>query len=299
MNYAYLDHNIVDRIDTHLQEPLARFLDEKALTPVISTVSLIEIERCEQPESVTANIKSLLDIGSRFIHEIGSDIYINTLSLVRVLELLNSKNELIEDTVNVLNAAHFYLLNSWTSRNEIEQRIEEVTNQMRDLVNRYNHTDTTIPMNPPAWIDTTPAPRAGGIPSHYNFSSDIRLKLAMNPQEINNLRPQELWKKISNLTQISEVSLPFDLSKGSTKERLFNVLLTLNVLGYWPDNIDSRKRQLAFSSDCMHGIYGTLCRSIISSDKRFIKRLRAAYHYIGVQTQTVLVVGEQFIEKTD
>ncbi len=299
MNYAYLDHNIVDRIDTHLQEPLVRFLNKKALTPVISTVSLVEIERGEQPERVAANIKALLSIGARFIHEVDSDIYINTLSLVRVLELLNSKNELIEDTVNVLNAAHFYLLNGWTSRNEIEQRIAQVTNQMRDLINRYNHTDTKIPMDLLNWIDTMEALRDGGVPSEYNFSSDIRSTLAMNPQEINNLSPQELWKKISYLTQTSEASLPLDLSKGSIKERLFNVLLTLNVLGYWPDNIDSRKRQLAFSSDCMHGIYGTLCRTVISSDKRLIKRLRAAYHYMDIPTQTVLVVGEQFIEETD
>ncbi len=137
------------------------------------------------------------------------------------------------------------------------------------------------------------------IPSEYNFSRDIRSKLAMNPQEINNLKPQELWKKILYLTQASKVSLPFDLSEGSKKERLFNILLTLNVLGYWPDNINSRKKQIAFNYDCMHGIYGTLCRVVISSDKRFIKRLRAAYHYMGVQIQTVIVVGEQFVEETD
>ena len=298
MSYAYLDHNIVDRIDTHLQEPLVRFLDEKALTPVVSTASLVEIERGEQAERVTSNIKALLAIGARFILEGESDIYIDTLSLVRVLELLASKNELIEDTVYVLNAAHFYL-NSWTSKNEIEQRISEVTDQMRELIDRYDHTDTKIPSDLLNWIDTMETLREEGVPSEYNFSDDLRSKLAMNPQEINNLKPQELWKKIAYLTQVSGASLPFDLSEGSVKERLFNVLLTLNVLGYWPDSIDSRKRQLAFNYDCMHGIYGTLCRAVISSDKRFIKRLRAAYHYMCIPTQTVLVVGEQFIEETD
>lgn len=298
-NYAYLDHNIVDRIDTHLQEKLVRFLDEKALTPVVSTASLVEIERGEQTERVTSNIKALLAIGARFILEVDSTIYIDTLSFVRVSELLASKNKLVEDTVNVVNAAHFYLLNGWTSKNEIEQRIAEVTDQMRELIDRYDHTDTKRPMNLLAWIDTMEKLREGGVPSEYNFSGDLRSKLAMNPQEINNLKPQELWKKIAYLTQASGASLPFDLSLGSIKERLFNTLLTLNVLGYWPDSIDSRKRQLAFTYDCMHGIYGTLCRAVISADKRFIKRLCAAYHYMCIPTQTVLVVGEQFIEETD
>ncbi len=157
MSYAYLDHNIVDRIDTHLHGPLVRFLDEKRLTPVISTVSLVEIERGGQPERVTSNIKALLAIGTKFIIEVGSDIYIDTLSFNRVLKLLDSRNELVEDTVNVLNTTHFYLLNSWTSKNEIEQRIAEVIDQMRGLIDRYNHTDTKIPMDLLDWIDTMEA----------------------------------------------------------------------------------------------------------------------------------------------
>lgn len=161
MNYAYLDHNIVDRIDTHLQEPLVRFLDEKVLTPVVSTASLVEIERGEHTERVTSNIKALLAIGARFILEVDSVIYIDTLSFVRVSELLASKNKLVEDTVNVLNAAHFYLLNSWTSKNEIEQRIAEVIDQMKELIDRYDHTDTKIPKDLLGWIDTMEALREG------------------------------------------------------------------------------------------------------------------------------------------
>lgn len=298
MDYTYLDQNIVDRIDTHLQTALVRFLDEKALTPVVSTASLGEIERGGRPERVASNIKALLPIGTRFILEADSVIYIAELSLVRVLELLASKNKIVEDTVDVVNAAQFYLI-SCTSKNEIEQRIAEVTDQIRALIDRYDHTGAKAPRNLLELIALMEAVTEGGVPSKYNWVGELRSELAINPREINNLKPQELWKKIADLTQASGASLPFDLSGGSVRERLYNVLLTLNALGYWSDSIDSRKRQLAFNYDCMHGIYGTLCRAVISSDKRFINRLRAAYHYMCIPTRTVFVVGEQFIEEKD
>jgi hypothetical protein len=120
--------------------------------------------------------------------------------------------------------------------------------------------------------------------------------LSIRPRDINNLKPKELWETIAELTQESGASLPFDISQGNTRERLYNVLLTLNSIGYWADGIDSKEKQLSFNYDCMHGIYGTLCRAVISADKRFINRLRAAYYYLCIPARTILLVGTQFFE---
>ncbi len=64
----------------------------------------------------------------------------------------------------------------------------------------------------------------------------------------------------------------------------------------WADNIDNKARQLAFNYDCMHGVYGTICKVVISSDRRFLRRLSAAYYHIGIETRTVLIRAGQIIE---
>ena len=139
--------------------------------------------------------------------------------------------------------------------------------------------------------------KVGGIPAKFNWVRDLRSRLGIDPREINNLRSKDLWRTIEEATLAKGASLPFDASGGPIRERIYNALMTLNALGYWADGIDSSARQMAFNYDCMHGIYGAICKAIISSDKRFLRRLRAAYHYIGIGTRTVLVRAGQIIEE--
>jgi hypothetical protein len=273
-----------------------RFIESNRLTPVVSTASLGEIERGERPERVAANIASLLDIGSRFILEADSRIHIVSLSSARIWELLASKNTLIEDTVNVVNAVQFYLI-SCTSKDELDQRIAEVTEQIRVLIRR--HGDTKVSRDLEETIALMETVRMGGIPAQYNWAGELRSRLAIDPREINNLRPKDLWRTIEEVALASGSSLPFDVSRGSTRERIYNALLSLNAIGYWADGINSREKQLAFNYDCMHGIYGALCGVVISADKRFVNRLHAVYYHIGIATRTFLLAGGQFIECND
>ena len=141
--------------------------------------------------------------------------------------------------------------------------------------------------------------KAGRIPAKFNWARDLRSKLGIDPREINNLRPKDLWVAIEEATRSKGASLPFDASGGPIRKRIYNALMILNALGYWADVIESSARQMAFNYDSMHGIYGTICKAIISSDKRFLRRLRAAYHYIDIRTRTVLVRADQFIEEGD
>ena len=298
VGYAYLDQNVVDRIDTRLRTALVSFLQDNGLTPVVSTASLGEIERGERPERVAANIDGLLDLGARFIIEADSRILIVTLSSGRISELLASKNQLVEDTVNVVNAAQFYLI-CCTSKGELEKRIDDVAKQISVLIDRYDSTNAKASRNLQELIDLMEAIKTGGVPPQYNWAGDLRSSLAMDPREINNLTPKDLWRIINEATRASGASLPFDISRGSTRERIYNVLLTLHAIGFWADGVGSRKSQLAFNYDCMHGIYGVLCSAVISADKRFMKRLRAAYYYLGIPTRTVLLAGGQFTEYTD
>jgi len=195
------------------------FLQDNQLTPVVSIASLNEIERGERAERVAANIEGLLDLGSRFIIVADSRIHIVALSSTRISELLARKNKLIEDTVKVVSAAQFYLI-SRTSKDELEQRRAKVTEQIRMLVGRYDGTDAKASRNLQELIALMEAISVGGVPPQYNWASDLCSKLAIAPREINNLKPEDLWKTIEEATRASGASLPFDISQGSTRERI-------------------------------------------------------------------------------
>ena len=83
------------------------------------------------------------------------------------MELLASKNKIVEDAVDVANAVQFYLI-SCTSKNEIEQRRAEVTGQIRALIDRCGHTGAKAPMNLLELIAPMEAVIEGGVPSKYN-----------------------------------------------------------------------------------------------------------------------------------
>ncbi len=296
VGYAYLDHNVVDRIDTPLRDALLCFFQENELTPVVSTASLGEIERSGRADRVEACITALLGIGSQFILENDSCIHVVQLSVEQIQDLLASKNTLVADTVSAVNAAQFYLISA-TSRNELEQRLSEINKDIQALIRLHDGAKTAESLL--ELMRLMDAIKIGGIPDKFNWARELRSRLGIDPQEINNLRPKDLWRIIEEATLTNGASLPFDASTGPICERIYNALMALNALGYWADGIDSSARQMAFNYDCMHGIYGAICHAIISSDKRFLRRLRAAYHYLGIGTRTVFVRAGHTIEEGD
>lgn len=296
VGYAYLDHNVVDRIDTPLRDSLLCFFQENDLSPVVSTASLGEIERSGRADRIDACITALLGIGSHFILEHDSRIHVTQLSADQIQDLLASKNTLVADTVSTVNAAQFYLISA-TSRDALEERLSEINNDIQALILRHDGAKTSESLL--ELMRLMDAIRFGEIPDEFNWARDLRSRLGIDPQEINNLRPKDLWESIQEACLTKGASMPFEPSTGPIRERIYNALMTLNVLGYWADAIDSSAKQLAFNYDCMHGIYGAICKTIISSDKRFIHRLRAAYHFLDIGTRTFLVRAGQIIEEND
>lgn len=296
VGYAYLDHNIVDRIDTPLRDVLLHFFQENQFTPVVSSASLGEIERSGRADRIKACITALLSIGSQFILENDSQIYVIQLNMQQIQDLLASKNTLVADTVRAVNTAQFYLISA-TSRDEIDQRLSEINKDIRTLIQLHDGDKTAESLL--ELMRLMDAIKNGVIPDKFNWFRDLRSRLGINPQAINNLRPKDLWRIIEQATLARGASLPFDASTGPIRERIYNVLMTLNALGYWSDDIDNCARQMAFNYDCMHGIYGVICKAIISSDKRFLRRLRAAYYYLGIGTRTVFIRSGNVIEEGD
>lgn len=286
MNYAYLDHNIIDRIDSGLLHEVTKFLSDNAFIPVVSTTSLTEIERCGRPERVIANIQSLMTMGARFMldSDSESEMILAQLSTEKIYEILSRKNQTIADIIKFLSAAQFYKF-SCRSKRELEASLGGVIEEIRPLIDKLDKKHEKTAGDLYTLIEILNNLIKEDMPDEFNFINDLRSKLAVNSKELNNLEPAELWEKIEKLFGENRRLIIWWPLEGSIKYRLYHALLMLNTIGYWCDSIDSEKRQLAFNYDCMHGFYGCFCGGVISSDKRFLKRLKAAYYYLSIQTK--------------
>ena len=295
MNYIYLDHNIVDRIDTVLKDAFPTFLDNTGCIPVVSAVSLGEIERGNQPERVKSNINSLLSVGSKFILDTESKVVVAALNKEDIYELLSSKNQLIAATVAAVNETQFYL-DYCSSKDELISKIEEVLPRLKSLLDRFKKFENIPPSKLPELIDSLEILISEYVPEKCKYFNILRNSLNVDAREINNLKPKDLWNKLETEIQKSRNTETLYPVGSTVKQRIYFVLAFLNAIGYWSDNQDRGNRQLAFNYDNLHAIYGSFCCGFISSDKRFLKRLSAAYFYLSIQTKIYHYDSSKFTE---
>lgn len=298
MNYIYLDQNIIDRIDKGLKDEVIKFLEKNSFIPAASLVSLIEIERGKQIERTFANIQALVDIGASIIYEENSETLITEMTRVdKVIELILRKDYLIYKIVKYVLTIQFYKI-TCTSRYELEEKLTELLQQLKNIVDRLDKNRFQATINNLLILIDTSSDLLNEAPERYNnLITDFRSDISLAPRELNNLNLKDLWEKIDLLSN-DNILLDFNLSNENPKERLYNHLLMLNLIGYWCDDIGKEKRHIAFNYDCMHGIYGSLCHSIVSSDKRFLKRLKAAYYHLSIHTK-IFHLSENLFNELD
>ncbi|TOB58863.1 hypothetical protein CGK02_22670 [Vibrio parahaemolyticus] len=61
-------------------------------------------------------------------------------------------------------------------------------------------------------------------------------------------------------------------------------------MGYFPDSkVHKERRFIAAISDQSHASYATFADMLLSRDKSFIKKVEAAYEFLGVDTNTFYI----------
>ena len=68
-------------------------------------------------------------------------------------------------------------------------------------------------------------------------------------------------------------------------DKLLIVFTWLNLFGYYPDNLTSIERIKFNYSDALHAAYGIACDAILTSDRRFAKRIKAAISALKLVTK--------------
>lgn len=118
--------------------------------------------------------------------------------------------------------------------------------------------------------------------------------LPFTPIELNNIRENSIfWTCVEKLKNADDETLRLigngiedGIRNASTVfDQLEIVFLWLNLCGYWPDDMTRIERIRSNCSDARHAEYGIACDAMLTSDKRFVKRVAAAIGALKLATE--------------
>lgn len=129
---------------------------------------------------------------------------------------------------------------------------------------------------------------------------DFRESLDIGPRQLNNIEPpnviQQIWPlcreklpKEVNITleqffgiESNPIYPKIEFFKYQKVDSIYNML---NMLGYHPDSkVHKERRFVAAISDQSHASFATFADILLSRDKSFLKKVEAAYEFLGVNT---------------
>lgn len=140
----------------------------------------------------------------------------------------------------------------------------------------------------------------------WNGIKSYRESVDIGPMKLNNIEPPNVIEKIwgvfkfklpkndhiNSLEDFFQIRInpifpnrPYHLHQKVTS--IYNML---NTLGYFPDSkLHKERRFIAAMSDNCHASMASFCNLLLSRDENFVKKVRAVYEYLGVQTEVRLV----------
>ena len=136
----------------------------------------------------------------------------------------------------------------------------------------------------------------------WNGIKSYRESVGIGPKELNNIEPPKVIEKIWDAVK---VKLPKNDQINSLEDffqirinpiypdrpyhlhqKVTGVYNMLNTLGYFPDSkVHKERRFIAALSDNSHASMASFCNLLLSRDENFVKKVRAVYEYLGVQTE--------------
>ncbi|KGJ98128.1 hypothetical protein [Thalassotalea sp. ND16A] len=156
--------------------------------------------------------------------------------------------------------------------------------------------------------DSTSALMKENIPDDKNWSGikSFREAVALGPMQLNNIEPpfvlRQIWDFFKNQEPYSSGEKDIDDFFGLKTNPIYpdqphfdhqkvtSIYSMLNTIGYYPDSkVHQKRRFTAAMSDTQHASLATFCDTLLSADKAFIKKVRAAYEYLAVPTKVTFV----------
>ena len=142
---------------------------------------------------------------------------------------------------------------------------------------------------------------------NWSGVKDFRSAVGVSPVQLNNIQPPDVLKKIWDLFKkvppYNEMNQSIDEFFGIAfnpiypekpyfkHQKVTSIYNMLNTLGYYPDSkVHKERRFVAALSDQSHASIASFSDFLLSRDKNFIRKVKAAYEYLGIPTQVQHVV---------
>lgn len=143
-------------------------------------------------------------------------------------------------------------------------------------------------------------------PVGWSGIKDYRGSLELGPIQLNNIEPpnvlEQIWNKYKEKLTYDELNWELEDffgikinpiypdSQYFDYQKVNSIYTHLNMIGYHPDSkVHKERRFVAAVSDQGHASLGTFSDFLLSRDESFVIKARAAYEYLGVQTQVMKV----------
>jgi len=296
MTTIYLDHNIIDGFDKGETVYLEPVFANKEYLPIISVVSVDEIFRGGDPSRAIKNIESLKQLGVRYIHSDQDELNLSISELD--YDNMHQKWMQMQSNMGPLYNAHFLFISTLFRENgpETVQDMEQVIIAEIDWIkNNYDRIPTYQAYMNEILKD----------PEEYKrlCMQLIGLKklIPFTPKKINNIPENSVfWSCVEELKNSTDANLKLigneienAIANAKTiDDQLMIVLNWLNFFGYFPDDLAQLDIIRSNFSDALHATYGIACDAILTSDRRFAKRMAAATGALNLETEVGTEVNE-------
>jgi len=285
----YLDHNVIDGFDKGETAYLDPLLADEGVLPIISLSSVDEIFRGGDEDRSRRNIESLKKLGVRYIHSGPDESHMSISELD--YENMHQKWSKMQSEVGPLNDSHFRFI-STLFRGNTPETIQDMDQAVEDQVvwikNNYDKFPSAQRQMGKVLCD----------PQEYKELSrqllHLRALLPFTPKKINNISERSVfWTCVSKLKSASSPRLQLigdfidnEIKSAKTIDDQFTIVFhSLNLFGYYPDDLTQKDKVRSNFSDANHATYAIACDGLLTLDKRFAKRAAAAMGALELKTE--------------
>lgn len=319
--FAYLDHNILDKMTKGDPDNVKEFLTKKELIPVFSDETLSEISRSVGFENNFLEI--LNEISARKIVPVFDGSRWNGQAQIITCDAFDSYDEqqkAIEELENsdfgfMRMLEKFYGGRKEDSFSEICQYgLEEV----KDLFTGIAEEIDSIPIPEgctreqvkelidymPTFLNVAYSDMGNMLDKNSSESviKDFEKAFVVGPKQLKNIKGlgvlKKIWALIEEKMELVDIDTFFGVKPAPyenepyrekvIQEKVNAIYHQLNVIGYYRDSqIHKSRRFKASFSDMNHAGIASFCHTLLCGDKDLVMKAAAAYEYVGIPTQIV------------
>ena len=316
--FAYLDHNVLDRMTKGDPDAVIDLLKRSSLTPVFSDENLAEIRRSKGYEK---NFLDILErIEARYLVPILDSRFKYTGNAeIRIVNPRETYHEHVNN-VDVPSEFGFGLsgtLLKFYGGHEGRSFAESI--ELRELFTSLRQDLAGLPEAGGDFLYQLDFVIAG-ISENMDLESDsiasqldaqpgpvvkrLEKKFGIGPKILKNVQGPNVLRKIWTLVKerLPDVEVdmevffgikpfPFEVNADRTRttmEKINGIYHQLNFLGYYRDSKMVKQRRFTASfSDMTHAGIASFCHVLLSCDEDLNMKAEAAYEYLGVGTKVL------------